>query len=196
MQVSEVNELIRKRRSVFQNQYSGEHVDDKIVQQMLENANWAPNHKHTEPWRFIVYTGEGLNQLAATQAAIYKNVTEADGTYKEDRYQNLLTKPMLSSHIIVVAMKRDEKKSVPEVEEIGAVFCAIENMYLTAAAYGVGCYLSTGGVTYFEEAKEGFGLAKEDKLLGFFHIGVPQQELPDGRRKPVSEKVTWVTGRR
>jgi nitroreductase len=191
MQRAEVNELMRKRRSVFQNQYSGEKVDDAVVQQMLENANWAPTHKLTEPWRFFVYSGDGLKQLAQQQAAVYKKVTEHDGTFKEDRYQNLLTKPMLSSHIIVVAMKRDEKKSVPEVEEIGAVFCAVENMYLTATAYGVAAYLSTGGVTYFEEAKEIFGLGKEDKILGFFHIGMPKVETPDGKRKPIAEKVTW-----
>ena len=65
---------------------------------------------------------------------------------------------MLSSHIIAVGVKRDPKKSVPEIEEIGAVFCAIQNMYLTATAYGVGAYLSTGGITYFEEAKTFFGL--------------------------------------
>jgi nitroreductase len=172
MRSEEVSELMRKRRSVFQNQYTGERVDDAIVQQILENANWAPTHKLTEPWRFFVYTGDGLKQLAQQQAAVYKKVTSRDGTFKEDRYQNLLTKPMLSSHIIAVAMKRDEKKSVPEVEEIGAVFCAIENMYLTATAYGIAAYLSTGGVTYFEEAKEIFGLGKDDKLLGFFHIGM------------------------
>jgi nitroreductase len=187
-----VNELIRKRRSVFQQQYSGEKVDDAIVAKMLENANWAPTHKFTEPWRFIVFTGEGLKKLAEAQAAVYKKVTEADGTYKEERYQNLLTKPMLSSHIIAVGMKRDEKKSVPEIEEVGAVFCAIENMYLTAAAYGVGCYLSTGGITYFEEAKTVFGLEDGDKLLGFFHIGMPKGPVPDSKRKPIEEKVEWV----
>jgi nitroreductase len=192
MRSEEVSELMRKRRSVFQNQYTGERVDDAIVQQILENANWAPTHKLTEPWRFFVYTGDGLKQLAQQQAAVYKKVTSRDGTFKEDRYQNLLTKPMLSSHIIVVAMKRDEKKSVPEVEEIGAVFCAIENMYLTATAYGVAAYLSTGGVTYFEEAKEIFGLGKDDKLLGFFHIGIANSSVPEGRRRPVAEKVTWV----
>jgi nitroreductase len=193
MRSEEVSELMRKRRSVFQNQYTGEKVNDAIVQQILENANWAPTHKLTEPWRFFVYTGDGLKQLAQQQAAIYKKVTSRDGTFKEDRYQNLLSKPMLSSHIIVVAMKRDEKKSVPEVEEIGAVFCAIENMYLTATAYGVAAYLSTGGVTYFEEAKEIFGLEKDDKLLGFFHIGIAKAGvLSEGRRKPISEKVTWV----
>lgn len=191
MSPQDVNALIRNRRSVFQQQYSGEKVDDKIVQQMLENANWAPTHKMTEPWRFIVFTGEGIKRLVAAQAEIYKQVTEADGTYKEERYQNLLTKPMLSSHIIAVAMKRDEKKSVPQVEEVGAVFCAIQNMYLTAAAYGIGCYLSTGGITYFDEAKQAFGLSADDLLIGFLHIGVLKGELPAGKRKPIDEKVIW-----
>ena len=99
---------------------------------------------------------------------------------------------MLSSHIIAVGMKRDEKKSVPEIEEIGAVFCAIENMYLTATAYGVGCYLSTGGVTYFDDAKEFFGLGSEDKLIGFFNLGMPRNDLPSGKRKPIEDKVVWV----
>jgi nitroreductase len=187
-----VNNLIRNRRSVFQQQYSGEPVDDAIVSQMLENARWAPTHKLTQPWQFVVFTGDGLRKLGEQQAAVYKRVTEANGTFKEERYQNLLTKTVLSSHIIAVGMKRDEKKSVPELEEIGAVFCAVQNMYLTAAAYGVGCYLSSGGVTYFEEAKELFGLDKDDKLLGFLHIGVPKVQVPDSKRKPVEDKAVWV----
>lgn len=188
-----INEVIEGRRSLYQQQYSGEPVDDAIVDQMLKNANWAPTHKLTEPWRFVVFTRGGLQKLAEFQAALYRKVTTADNTYKEDRYQNLLTKPMLSSHIIAVGMKRDAKQSVPEVEEIGAVFCAIQNMYLTAAAYGVGAYLSTGGITYFEEAKEFFGLGANDKLLGFFHVGMPNRELPKGKRQSISEKVKWVT---
>ena len=188
----QVNDLMQKRRSVFQQQYSGEVVRDEIVQQMLQNANWAPTHKFTEPWRFVVFTGNGLSKLANFQSDLYKKVTTTDGTYKEDRYQNLLTKPLLSSHIIAIGMKRDERKSIPEQEELGAVFCAVENMHLTATAYGVGGYLSTGGITYFEEAKDFFGLGKEDKLLGFIHLGIPKETPPQGRRKTIDEKVTWV----
>ncbi len=187
-----INQLIKNRRSIFPKDYTGERVDDAIVHQMLENANWAPTHKLTEPWRFVVFTGDGLKKLAIFQGECYKKVTTADGTFKEDRYQNLLTKPMDSSHILAIGMKRDEKRGVPEIEEIGAVFCAIENMYLTATAYGIGCYLSTGGVTYFEEAKEFFGLGKEDKLLGFLNIGMPKATVVEGRRKSIEEKVRWV----
>jgi len=187
-----VNDLIANRRSVFQAQYTGALVDDSIIQQMLENANWAPTHKLTEPWRFVVFTGDGITQLAEFQSSLYKKKTTAEGTYKEDRFQNLLTKPALSSHIIAVGMVRDPKKSLPEVEEIGAVFCAVENMYLTASAYGVGCYLSTGGITFWEEAKPYFGLGPDDKLLGFLHVGMPKGTLPPVKRTPIDSKVKWV----
>jgi nitroreductase len=189
-----LNEVIANRRSIFQQQYNGEQVNDSIVHQILENANWAPTHKLTQPWRFMVFTGKGLEKLARFQGEIYKKVTQADNSFKDERYQNLITKPMQSSHIIAIGMKRDPKRSVPEIEEVGAVFCAIQNMYLTATAYGVGAYLSTGGITYFEEAKEFFGLESDDKLIGFFHLGMPKIENPRGNRKPVDSKVEWING--
>lgn len=188
-----LNELIHERRSIFPQDYTGEKVNDDIVKQILENARWAPTHKMTEPWRFLVFTGEGIRALAEMQSDIYKSVTEADGTFKESNYQKLQTKPLLSSHIIAILMKRDERRSVPEVEETGAVFCAIQNMYLTASAYGVGAYLSTGGVTYFDEAKEAFGLEPEDRLIGFFHVGIPKRDYPGGKRKPLEEIAHWIT---
>jgi nitroreductase len=187
-----VNQLIKSRRSVFPRDYTGEKVEDSIIHQMLENANWAPTHKLTEPWRFVVFSGAGLKELATFQGECYKKVTTLNGTFREDRHQSLLTKPMESSHIIAIGMNRDESNRVPDWEELGAVFCAIQNMYLTATAYGVGCYLSTGGITNFEEAKDFFGLGKKDKLVGFLNIGMPKGPLIEGRRKSIDEKVKWV----
>lgn len=190
--VNVINQLIRQRRSIFPRDYTGEPVDDAIVRQILLNATWAPTHKVTQPWRFMVFTGDGLKKLAEFQAACYKQVTTAKGKFEEDKYQGLLTKPMQSSHIISIGMKRDEKKSVPELEEIGAVYCAVENMYLTATAYGLGAYLSTGGVTFYEEAKPFFNLGPEDKLLGFFHLGTTNYTPPDSKRKSVEDVSVWV----
>ena len=191
--INALNEVIHQRRSIFPQDYTGEKVSDDIVNQILENARWAPTHKLTEPWRFLVFSGDGIKALANFQSSLYKTVTEADGTFKENNYQKLLAKPLLSSHIIAVIMKRDEKKSVPEIEETGAVFCAIQNMYLTASAYGMGSYLSTGGITYFEEAKPFFDLKPDDRLIGFFHIGVPKRDYPPSRRKPLEQVCDWVT---
>lgn len=192
MKPNDINTLMRSRRSIFPKDYTGEMIDDSIIHEILENANWAPTHKFTEPWRFIVYSGAGRRKLANIQATVYKDVTERDGTFKEDRYNNLLSKPLESSHIILVYMKRDEKKSVPEIEEAGAVFCAVQNMYLTATAYEIGCYLSTGGVTYFPESRKAFGLSDDDRIIGFFHLGIPKPATRTSRRKPIVEKITWV----
>ncbi|WKK76606.2 nitroreductase [Marivirga salinae] len=190
---AEINKLIQTRRSIYPAQYSGERVDDKIIQQMLENANWAPNHKHTEPWRFIVFTDKGLDQLGKFQADIYKKVSTAKGNFDESTMEKLRNKPLTASHVIAIGMKRDEKQSIPEVEEVSAVAAAVQNMQLTASAYGVGCYWGSGGITYMEEAKKALALEKEDKLLGFLYVGMPKEGFwPEGKRNPINDKINWV----
>jgi len=190
--ISEVNHLIRHRRSVFpKNFVPGKPVPDEIVEQMLENANWAPTHGRTEPWRFFVFKGDGLKTLAQQQAEIYKMHTPTE-KFNEQKYEKLQRNPLLASHVIAIAMKRQESGKIPEIEEVEAVACAVQNMYLTAAAYGVGGYWGSGGITYYPEAKELFGLGEEDKLLGFFYVGVPATEPNDSHRSPIGEKTTWV----
>jgi nitroreductase len=189
--IEDVNELIRLRRSSFPRQYAaGKKVPDEIIGQMLENANWAPSHKQTEPWRFTVFTGEGLKQFAAFQANRYK--ATAGPAFAGDKYEKLLSNPLRCSHIISIGMKRHAGNGLPEVEEIAAVACAVQNMHLTATAYQLGCYWTTGGVTYDESAKAFFGLGASDKLLGFFYVGVIAVPSPMGKRGPVTEKVNWV----
>lgn len=190
--VNVINKLIRERRSIFPRDYTKEHVDDEIIKQILFNATWAPTHKMTEPWRFMVFTGDGLKKLAEFQGACYKQVATAKGKFEQDKYEKLMRKPFESSHIISIGMKRDEAKRIPELEEIGAVYCAVQNMYLTATAYGVGAYLSTGGITFYEEAKPFFNLGPEDKLLGFFHVGNTEFAPKETRRRTVESVATWI----
>lgn len=191
--IDEFNDLIRNRRSTFPKQFdTTRKVDDAIVRQVVENATWAPNHGHTEPWRFVVFTGEGLNKLAQFQSELYKQ--EAGENFKEATYQSLQNNPLKASHVIALCMKRDPNKKFPEVEEVAAVSCAVQNMYLTVTAYGVGGYWTTGGVTYKPSAKSFFGLGEDDKLLGFFYIAHIATPSPEGKRKPVEEKSEWITG--
>lgn len=189
--IQEINHLIRNRRSVFPRQYSGEKVATTIIEQILENANWAPTHGKTEPWRFFVFAEGGLLQFADFQAELYKKVTPPE-KFNPEKYEKMKNEPLLASHIIAIVMQRQKVEKIPEIEEIEAVACAVQNMYLTATAYGLGAYWSSGGVTYLEEAKEFFGLGEKDKLLGFFYIGSIATPSPDGERKPIQEKTTWI----
>ena len=189
--VEEINHLMRNRRSVFPDQFeAGKPIADDIIHEILENARWAPNHGQTEPWHFVVFTGEGLKILAQFQSELYKET--AGEKFKEASYQKLQRNPLLASHVIALCMKRDPNKKHPEVEEIAAVACAVENIYLSVTAYGLGGYWTTGGVTYNEKAKPFFGLGEDDKLLGFFYLGHVAIPSPAGKRKPLEEKVVWI----
>jgi len=188
----EVSRLIRNRRTIKPEQYDqSKTVERSIVVQMLENANWAPTHGMTEPWRFTVFAGEGLRQLAEYQAEQYKELTPSE-KFKEKKYEQLTTRPLHASYVIAIGMKRQESGKIPEVEEIEAVACAVENMYITASAYGVGTYWTTGGITYYEEVKPFFNLGNDDRLLGFLYVGYPNIEWPDSQRYPIDDKVRWV----
>ena len=189
--INQINTLIRNRRSIFPKMYTGEPVPKQVIEKMLENANWAPTHKFTEPWRFTVFYEQGVKKFAKFQSDLYRQRTSESGTFDEAQYQKLKKKPLMASSIIAISMKRDPEKRIPELEEIAAVSCAVQNMYLTATAYGVGCYWSTGGPTFWEEAKPFFGLEAEDKLMGFLYVGMPEAREYGSTRGDWRRKVEW-----
>ena len=186
-----INHLIRNRRSVFPDQFdAGKHIPDDIIESILINATWAPTHGLNEPWHFSVYTGDGLKQLASFQSELYKQ--ESGSKFTESKYIKLQQQPLKASHIIALGMKRDANSRIPEIEDIEAVACAVQNIYLSVAAYGLGGYWTTGGITYYEKAKSFFGLGENDKLLGFFYIGYIAVPSATGKRTDVNLKAKWI----
>jgi nitroreductase len=192
--IEEVNKIIRNRRSMFVAQFKeNDPVEDHIIEELLENANWAPTHKLTEPWSFTVFTGDGLKEFAYFQADLYKERAERNGNFNEATYAKFKENPLKASHIIAIAMKRDLKANLPVMEEIASVAMAVQNMYLTANAHGLAAYWGTGGPTFYPEAKPYFGLEEEDMLMGFFYVAKPATDRwPVGKRKPIADKVKWV----
>ena len=68
-----VSALLRSRSSIFPAMYTDEPISDEIIHDLLENANWAPNHKKTEPWRFKVIQGAARQRLADFLGSTYKS---------------------------------------------------------------------------------------------------------------------------
>lgn len=188
--IESINHLIRNRRSVFPDQFEqGKQIPDEVVEQILINATWAPNHGRNEPWQFTVFTGPGLQKLADFQSSLYK--AEAGDSFSDATFTKLQKQPLKASHIIAIGMKRGMNRRIPEMEDIEAVACAVQNIYLSVSAYGLGGYWTTGGVTYKESAKSFFGLGDDDKLLGFFYMGYVAVPSASSQRNTAG-KIQWV----
>lgn len=188
-----VRGIIKKRRTSTPEDFNGKFVDREIVQEILEAANWAPNHGMTEPWRFIVYEKEKVKEFGQLHAQLYKDHTPAD-QFLEKKYETLLHRPDKASHVIIAYVKRSDRKNIPIHEEIVATSCAIQNMLLVATSHKVASYWGTGGMCYHPSFKEAFGLEEEDVMMGFIFLGkTVNDDLPEGKRNtPIADKVKWM----
>jgi nitroreductase len=190
--LDQVNRLIRSRRSIFPRQYTGESIPKAQVETILENAHWAPNHGKTEPWFFKVFSGKGLEMFAKKHADLYKELTPAD-KFLEKKYQKLQFNPLRSSHLIAICLNPGTNPKIPEMEEVAAVACAVQNMHLTATAMGLAAYWSSGGMTYHPRMKEILGLTESQKCMGFFYLAKYEGDHPKAHRKePWEAKVEWI----
>ncbi len=181
--------LIRRRRSVFPNTYNGKPIADEAIWEILENANWAPSHKLTEPWRFKVFRGKALERLGRYLAGWYQANTPA-GQFSEKKYEKTLNNPMRSSCVIAICLQRDPESRVPEWEELAAVACAVQNMWLSCAAHGIGSYWSTPRSIL--EAEGFLGLGPGERCLGLFYMGYHDLPELEGKRGDIREKVEWI----
>jgi nitroreductase len=182
--------IIRTRRSVKPGLMNGRKIEESVIQQLLELADWAPTHGYTEPWRFVVYNGKGLEQFCGEHAEMYREVTPTE-KFNNAKYEKLKHAADKISHLVIVYLKRAENVKIPIVEEIAAVAAAVQNILLGATALGIASMWSTGGVTHHPVLKKYLVLSENDVIIGLLYFGYAD-EIPEGKRMvPLTEKIIW-----
>lgn len=185
-----ISDVIKKRRTVKPAKMNGKIIPDEQVKQLLQLADWAPTHKHTEPWRFIVYAGSKAKEFVQQHAELYRK-SVPDEQFKKDKYEKILGNAVNLSHLIVCVMKRDEQERIPEIEEISAASAAVQNILLGAESLGIAGFWSTGGMTHSSLMKEFLGLNSRDKVIGLIYLGYSDSVYEGKRVIPVDDKITW-----
>ncbi len=189
-----ISEWIRNRKSTFVNGLKeGGKIDDPIIEELLENASWAPSHGLVQAWHFKVFADEGVKKFFKVQQEIYKQITPPDKffDFKYDAYNE---KWRRVSHIIAIIAQRDPLRRFPKQEDLVSVACAIENIYLSLEGFGIAGYLSTGDICYSQPMREFLELKDDDEPVGFFILGFPDESArrPPRTRASVSEKTEWI----
>lgn len=188
--LSEITEVIRNRRTIYPEQYSQRKVHKEIVEDVLNNAIWAPTHGKTQPWRFTVFMDQSREELSNFLSQLYEEKFKGD-SFNEMKFNKLKNRPLKSSVAIAIVMTPDPDNRIMEMEEIEAVACAVQNMHLTCTAYGIGGFWSTPKLVYTQEMNDFLELDEKDKCLGIFYMGYPEIEWPKGQRKPIEYLTKW-----
>lgn len=185
---TQVHQLMRSRRSIFPAMYKDQAIPKEILQEVLENANWAPTHRNTEPWRFKVFRGKALQELSDYLGDYYEKHT-AEEKFSEMKLKKTRKKPLQCGAVIAICMQRDTEERVPEWEEIASMACAVHNMSLSLFAYGIGNYWSSPSSIL--NARDFLGLMEGEKCFGLLYMGYFDNPGLQGKREPMENKVEW-----
>ncbi len=184
-----VLETIKTRRSVPK--LRPDPVPREVIEQMLDAAVWAPNHRLTEPWRFYVLMGDGKRRFAEIRrrfrAATFPDPSAPEAQKALDRlHQDTVATPAL----IVATVHQAADPEVRE-EDFAATFMAVENLMLTGAELGVGTYMRTGAILHDPELRALLTLEDDRRIVAIVYVGYPA-EIPHKRRTPAPERTVWL----
>lgn len=184
-------DAIRRRRSIPLKDLSPDPIDLGLVARMLEAANWAPSHGKTEPWRFVVFSGDARERLGAALGEAYREVTPPDALTEAGL---AATRDKVWKAPVWIALGVEPDPARPEWEEVVAFGCAVMNMQLVACALGLGCKWTSGKTSVHPLVAEAVGFDDRIQLKGFLYVGRPAIEWPAGERGPIEDKVRWEGG--
>lgn len=174
-----IEDLIRNRRTIHS--FTSDCPPFSLIEKAVELASWAPNHRHTEPWRFHHLGPETIAAVVALNAELVtakKGV--AAGEAKRERWSAV-------PGWIAVTSARSPEDAELEKENYAACCCAIQNLSLYLWAAGVGVKWTTGAVTRHPEFYRLLNVdPEEQQTVGLLWYGCPAS-VPLQKRRPVDE---------
>jgi nitroreductase len=181
-----LTELIRSRRSI--GAFTNQPIPEGLVERLLETAIYAPNHRLTEPWRFIYVTGASRDGYADIRRQMaLENMTVTDPAERQKAGEGVYQKFASVPAYLVVAMVEVDNPEIRE-EDYAACACVISNFLLLAWECGLG----TSWKTFKNDnrLRALLGLEPVEKVVGIIQLGYPAALPPPTARRPARDRLT------
>ncbi|HET9634154.1 MAG TPA: 5,6-dimethylbenzimidazole synthase [Terrabacter sp.] len=189
--IASLERVVGARRDI--RRFRPDPVPDEVLTAVLTAGHRGPSVGHSQPWRFVVVT-EAATRDAAALMADRCRLRQAAGMAEESarglldlRLEGIREAPV---GVVVACDRRTPAAGVlgratfPDAD-LWSCAAAIENMWLTARAHGLGL----GWVTLFEPAELAalLGLPEGVETLGWLCLGWPDERPPE----PGLERAGW-----
>jgi nitroreductase len=138
----------------------------------------VPDHGKLAPWRFIIYRGEAREEVGRRLVALAE---ELEGPLPEGRRMKEQTRFSRAPVVIGVVSTPKHHPSIPDWEKFLSGGMAAMNLMIAANALGFGTNLITNWYSDSPEGRAVLGLAPDERVVGFVHIGSfdgPVQDRP------------------
>lgn len=188
-----VDQAIAKRRT--HKVYDGTPVSEQTMRELLAAAILAPNHKHTEPWRFVALLGPSRVALGEAVCGALDQMRTSNGTADmkiEAKQNKFRRRAQESGAILIVTYVTTPDNPTLDREDYAATACAVQNIQLAATARELVCQWSTSGVFNHPAVRAHLAVADSEALVAALFVGTATSTLPGRRHKSVDDVTRWL----
>jgi nitroreductase len=199
-----LSEIIRERRSI--RKYLDKDIPREVLDELLEDALWAPSGTNRQNWDVYVVKGEKKEKLLNSMilaSEIFKPTLEKLFPEKMvnitmDFFKNIGGAPVVllvympkHTYELKQDMSTLEKYKLEHNRLTNALSAAalIQNILLLAKEKGLGTCWMTAPKNAEDQINEEMGIT-EKELVSVIPIGYPDQNPPAPPRK--GEKIHWI----
>ncbi len=180
-------ETLATRRSVKPDRLEAPAPSAEQLDRILTIAARVPDHKKLVPWRFMVFEGDAR----AAAGEIFVEACKAEENEPSPvRLETERTRFLRAPLVVAVVSRVSKRPGAPEWEQILSAGAAAFNLCLAANAMGFGTSWLTEWVAYSPTVRAKLGLAENERIVGFIHIGTPKEKPEDRDRPNLADIVT------
>ncbi|MGH7659474.1 MAG: nitroreductase family protein [Vulcanimicrobiaceae bacterium] len=162
-----IDDVIRNRRSIGRAIGA---VPREEIEELVELASWAPNHRLTQPWRFTVLAGEARERYGRFWAELRAQQLALAEEKRSGFIEGESRKPLRAPSLIVVSTRTDPDPVVA-TEDFAATAAAVQNFLLASTARGYASMWRTGDAAYSTDVKRYLGIDESDRIVAFVYLG-------------------------
>jgi nitroreductase len=184
-------ELLKTRRSVKPMELGGPGPNASEIETLLTIATRVPDHGKLTPWRFIVFEDDARLKAGETIASVFR-ADHPEGTPDQVAFerQRLARAPL----VIAVVSRAGAHVKIPEWEQQLSAGAAAMNLVIAAHAMGFAASWITEWYAYDRRVLDKLGVATNERVAGFVHIGRPAKPPEERERPKLADIVTRFGG--
>ncbi len=162
--------------------------DKEELERLLTVAARTPDHGKLEPWRFVVIEKPAMARLADRAEACGARLGLSEDQIAKGRGQ------FDQGHLAVAVIEvQKPSEKIPAREQSYSAGCVCLALVNAALAAGWGANWLSGWPSHDRGfVTEAFGLAGNEHVAGFVHIGTETAAPPERPRPDVASLTTWV----
>ena len=191
---------IYDRRSI--RKYQDREVPTEYIEQLIDAARMAPSAKNRQPWKYIVYTGDGKQKLTDAMAKGIEREESGEAKFPDFRYgiadAKNTVRVMREAPVVIVVLNTNGKSPFIPVKEDGRIVeqcdalsigASIQNMLLRAQELGLGTLWIANTCFAYNELIEFIGT--DNQLTGIVAVGAANEAPPKRPRKALRDVVEY-----